>query len=226
MKNLKNILQAIVFAMFFSLLHPLANAGSYDDFFRAIELDDVSAVQALQLRGFDLNTPSPKLEPPLVQALAKDSFKVAAYLAGQGQVQVEAPNTADETPLMMAAIKGQLAIVERLIERKAQVNRPGWTPLHYAASHDGPQALAVTRLLLEHYAYIDAASPNGTTPLMMAARYGSEDVVRLLLAEGADPSLRNQRGQDAIDFARSVDRPAVVELIASAIRSTIPKGSW
>ncbi len=58
------------------------------------------------------------------------------------------------------------------------------------------------RLLLDHNAYIDAESPNGSTPLMMAARYGSIDGARLLLDEGADATIKNEQGLTAADFAR------------------------
>ncbi|MCV4600843.1 ankyrin repeat domain-containing protein, partial [Escherichia coli] len=80
---------------------------------------------------------------------------------------------------------------EKLISRGADVNKTGWTPLHYAASQED---VRIVRLLLDHHAYIDAESPNKTTPLMMAARYGSEEIARHLLDEGADPTLRNERG--------------------------------
>ncbi|NCW41201.1 MAG: ankyrin repeat domain-containing protein, partial [Betaproteobacteria bacterium] len=56
-------------------------------------------------------------------------------------------------------------------------------------------------LLLEHHAYIDAESPNGTTPLMMAAYYGTPEATKLLLEEGADPLIKNQQGLTALDFA-------------------------
>ena len=65
------------------------------------------------------------------------------------------------------------------------------------------------RLLLEHGAEVDAAAPNGTTPLMMAAQYGSEDSVRLLLERGADPNRRNQRELNAADFAKLAGRDSL-----------------
>ena len=82
------------------------------------------------------------------------------------------------------------------------------------------------RLLLENFAYIDAASPNGTTPLMMAAMYGNSSAVKLLLEAGADPTLKNQLGLTAIDFAQQVKRTESAEIIAAFVRARRPKGSW
>lgn len=200
--------------------------ASYDRFITALVRDDVSTVIALQLRGLDINTPDPELNPPLVLALQRDALHVARHLVEQRDLDIEATNPAGENALMIAALRGHLDIVQALIRRGAQVNRPGWTPLHYAATGKSDQAVAITRLLLEHHAYIDAESPNRSTPLMMAARYGRAEVVRLLLEEGADPTLRNQLGLDAIDFARQVGRETIVELIAAAIRARQPRGQW
>jgi ankyrin repeat protein len=72
-------------------------------------------------------------------------------------------------------------------------------------------------LLLDESAYIDAESPNGTTPLMMAARYGSPEAVKLLIEEGADVHLKNQIGLTALDFAHQGKRPDAIKLIESAI---------
>ena len=136
-------------------------------------------------------------------------------------------NAQDESPLMMAAIKGNEDAVKQLIARDADVNKTGWTPLHYAASGGTEQHLRIAALLLENHAYIDAASPNGTTPLMMAAQYGSSDIVKLLLAEGADPTLKNRLGLTAVNFAQRVSRTEAAAQIAAAIRKRQPNaGSW
>ena len=94
-----------------------------------------------------------------------------------------------------------------LIERGAALNQPGWSALHYAATGPEPK---IVQLLLERGADIDAASPNGTTPLMMAAQYGSEESVKLLLARGADAKRRNQRDMGAVDFAKLSGREPLV----------------
>lgn len=199
---------------------------AYDRFIMAIIRDDVSTVIELQLRGLDVNTPDPDLNPPLVLALQRDALRVARHLVEQWDLDIEATNPAGENALMLAALRGHLDIVQALIRRGAQVNRPGWTALHYAATGKTDQALPIARLLLEHYAYIDAESPNGSTPLMMAALYGRDEVVELLLAEGADASVRNQQGLTALDFAQRSGREHVVRRIAAALRATGPRGSW
>ena len=84
----------------------------------------------------------------------------------------------------------------------------------------------MVRLLLENHAYIDAESPNKTTPLMMAAHYGNPGVVKLLLEEGADPLLKNQLGLSAIDFAQRANRQASADIISAFVRAKQPKGKW
>lgn len=201
-------------------------AGSFDDYFKAVQQNDESKVIALTLRGFDLNTRNEKNEHALLLALREGSLKVADFLLEQNSVDVEARNSQGESPLMIAAFKGQLAQAQRLIARRAEVNKPGWTPLHYAASNAAPTSVAMVRLLLEHHAYIDAESPNRTTPLMMAAHYGNPLVVKLLLDEGADSSVKNEKGLTAIDFANRAGRAEAAGIIATFVRSRQPTGRW
>lgn len=222
---MKRFLQSIVFSCFIALAFP-ALANSYEAFVRALQRDDVRALQRLAERGFDLNSITPDLQPPLVMALGRDAVRAARFLAEQPGQDLDAVNPAGENALMLAALRGHFDLVQALLQRGAQVNRPGWTPLHYAATHDGPAALPIAQLLLAQHAYIDAQSPNGSTPLMMAARYGQARVVQLLLDAGADPGLRNQQGLDAIDFARQIDRAHVAEAIAAVIRAQRPPGRW
>ncbi len=226
MKYFKNLIvfKWIFLSIFIST--GFAWANSFDDFFSAIKRDDAAAVQNLARRGFDLNTRNPAGEHGLYLALREEAPAVAAYLIGQDKVNVNVLTEKGESPLMMAALKGRLELARRLIARKAEVNKTGWTPLHYAATYAGAESPAIVRLLLEHHAYIDAESPNGTTPLMMAAHYGSTGVVKLLLEEGADPLLRNQKGLSAIDFARGANRAESAEIIAAFVRAKQPRGRW
>jgi ankyrin repeat protein len=124
---------------------------------------------------------------------------------------------------MLASLNGMYETAIRLIERDADVNKPGWTPLHYAATNSH---ISIIQLLLDHHAYIDAASPNGSTPLMMAAMYGNASALKMLLEAGADPTLKNALGLTAIDFANQVHHADSVEILAAFIRARRPKGAW
>ena len=196
----------------------LVHAGSYEDFFQAVKMDDGPAVAALLARGFDPNALGPDGLTGLFVAARAGSAKVARVLLDAPDTDAEFRNALDESPLMLAALRGDLALARALIARDADVNKPGWTPLHYAASKG---QVALISLLLEHYAYIDSESPNGSTPLMMAAGYGSPEATRALLEAGADPTLKNAKGLTALDFALGFGKTASASLI-EAVLAAVP----
>lgn len=217
---MKKTLKSIVFIVFFSVSH-LSFAGSYEDFFKAISLDQPARVSALLERGFDPNTVNPDGLQGLFMAVNSDALRVASVLIHWPKTKVEWRNSKDESPLMIASMKGHAELVKLLIAKDADVNKTGWTPLHYAASGAKKN---IIEILLENSAYIDAESPNGSTPLMLAAMYGNADCVRLLLESGADPTLKNHLGLNAADFAKRVSRDDSLALIDMAVKKwNLPK---
>jgi ankyrin repeat protein len=208
----KKWLAATAVVMSIVLISP-AQAGAYEDFFKAVSLDDAAAVERLLQRGFDANSVDEAGQGALFLAMREGAFKVASTLLKSPGLKVDQPNSAGETALMMAALRGHEEWLPRLVAQGAAIEREGWTPLHYAAT--GPQP-ATVGWLLERGARVDSLSPNGTTPLMMAARYGSEESVDLLLRRGADPKLRNQLNLTAADFARLAAREGLAKRLAEA----------
>jgi ankyrin repeat protein len=83
----------IVFAVFSARY-----AGSYEDFFRALRIDNAGAVSELLARGFDPNAPDEKGQTGLHLAIRDRSPKVAAVLLAHPALRVDAPNASDETP--------------------------------------------------------------------------------------------------------------------------------
>ncbi|MEY3886866.1 MAG: hypothetical protein RL650_958, partial [Pseudomonadota bacterium] len=201
----------------FSLISIFSVAGSYEDFFIALQNDQVKVVSSLLNRGFDPNTVNLKAEPALLNALHVGALTSAEILIRHPKINVNVRNAHGETALMLACLKGHAALAKLLISKQADVNQPGWTPLHYAATGGH---IELIQMLLEESAYIDAESPNGTTPLMMAARYGSAKATQLLIDEGADLQIKNQLGLTALDFAKQGNRPEALDIIAKALNLT------
>lgn len=172
--------------------------------FAAVVRDDSDMVMTYMVRGINPNMHGERGDTPLLVALREQSWKAADTLMLYPALDVNAANQAGETPLMLAALRGRLDWVKRLLARGARVNQSGWNALHYAASSSDDSTCL--DWLLKQGAEPDARAPNGTTALMMASRYGSESSVDLLLKAGADKSLRNGQGLSALDFARAADR--------------------
>lgn len=201
----------LVLAIGFSV----AVASAYVEFFRAVNRDDTRTVGELLERGFDPNAVGESGQTALYLALRDDSPKVTSLLLKHPGLRFDQANPVGETPLMMAALRGQMSAAQQLLQLGASVQREGWTPLHYAASGPEPKMLA---LLLDRGAAVDARAPNGSTALMMAAQYGLEDSVQLLLARGANAKLRNAGQLSAADLARMAERDSLALRLDQAAR--------
>jgi len=199
--NLTHGMKKIVLAAGLTVaLSGAAFATPQDDLRAAVEYNRPVLVQKYVAQGVDPNLNTREGTPLLVDALKDKNLEVATALIRAKNIDFERTNAAGENALMMAAYQGLLPMVKLMVETyDVEVNKTGWTALHYAATNGYDD---VVKYLLDHAAYIDAESPNATTPLMMAAMNGHITTVKLLLDEGADMNLRNQQKMDVIDFAK------------------------
>jgi hypothetical protein len=108
---------------------------------------------------------------------------------------------AASTSFIGAVRSGNVAEVRQMLAQGADPNAPegvnNWTPLLHAVHKNQVGSVAA---LLDGHADPNRAA-NGETPLMMAAGYGYTPIVRLLLARGADPRIRDLDGETAVDWA-------------------------
>ena len=100
-------------------------------------------------------------------------------------------------PLMYLAIAGQTDRARALIARGAQVNRLGWTPLHYAASKG---QLAMAQLLLQQ-GHGQRARAIGRNAADDGRAVGQQAHGRAAAQAGADVTTRDTKGQNAADWA-------------------------
>ena len=101
-----------------------------------------------------------------------------------------------------AAMDGDLAKLQRLVQSGADVNVPqgdGMTALHWAAERSDS---AMTAALLRSKANVKATTRIGDyTPLHIASRTGNAAIVKLLLAAGSDAKAATTSGATSLHFA-------------------------
>jgi hypothetical protein len=191
-----------------------ATPAQVKDFFRAVQLDDPKTVQSMLGTTIDPNELNPLGgEPALVLAVREGSMRVFDVLLNYPGTRLETPAINGNTALMMAAFKHNKPAVMALLAKGAAVNRPGWSPLHYAAASGDDE---IAGILLQRGASIDSPSPAGTglfTPLMMAAREGHETTALMLIERGANPQLKNSEGLTAAQIAERAGKSRVAAAI-------------
>lgn len=198
-------------------LPAVVNAASTEDFFKAVVMNNASEVRQLLQQGMNPNATEKYYgNTALMVALQEGSMRVFQELVNVPGLDLEAKANNGNNALMIAAYKGNMAAVDILLKKGVAVNRPGWTPLHYAAA--GGQN-RIVQIFLDRGADINARSPNLTTPLMIAAYEGFDATVKLLIERGADVALKNDAGLHAGDYARRLDRRDIIDYIAVYLRS-------
>jgi ankyrin repeat protein len=196
-----------------AFLSPVAVADDAHDFFLAISFDNAYSVSKLLQHGVDPNLKeSTRGDPSLVFAIRENAMKAFTVLLDDPKIDLDAHSNNGDTALMVASFLANKTAVLALLDKDVEVNKTGWTALHYAASSGDCD---IIKLLLDKSAYIDAESPNKTTPVMMAARSGQMAAVKMLIEAGADISLKNDQGMSAADFATAHEFNDIAELLKS-----------
>ena len=144
----------------------------------------------------------PKDTAPVAAGLDPD---LATWLQANGFASINGKGSHGNTPLMHAAWRGELSIVEALLDHGADVkatNGDGNNALWLACVHGDP---ALLRRLVAAGTPIDHLNDNGASCLMYAASASKPEVLATLLELGADPKLKSLDDFTALDMAASVE---------------------
>jgi ankyrin repeat protein len=158
----------------------------------------------------------------LVLAAAHDNLAPLAGRLIAGGTEVDAARPSDGfKPLYIACMRGNMAMVERLIAAGSRVNNActdGYTPLFVAAEHNRLDGL---KLLIARGADVNKACDDGCTPLHIAALNGHAGVVSALLeTAGVELNAALTDDEDAGDtplyYAAQKNRLDVLKLLIAA----------
>ena len=195
----------------------MAQGGHEEDRRRQRMAATAEAVQILlDADGINVNASDVFGRTPLMVAARASHLAVVRLILGSRH-SVD-PNRQDAyggTALIFAVTALRVDIVELLLGAKAdpnQQNSRGRTALMFAVRGRGrrdplrPASADIVRLLLQANADTNKQDGAGTTALMLARNV---DVIRQLMAAGADPQLRDAQNLRASDTAlpRSLKRP-------------------
>lgn len=167
-------------------------AASRSDMADAAMRGDKAAVRKLLSEKADVNAAQVDGATALHWAVQADDLELTDLLIRAG-ARVATATQAGATPLQLASVNGNAAILERLIAAGADPNSnltsSGDTAL-MMASRTG--RISAVKVLLDHGAQVNAKETwGGTTALMWAVAERHPDIVKMLIEHGADVNVKS-----------------------------------
>jgi ankyrin repeat protein len=180
--------------------------------------------------------PDATLQQALVFACMCGQLEIAQRLLDHG-VDVNGGPRKGITAIHEASYQGQIEAVQLLLQRGAdpKLRDAMWESTAIGWADGGKQSQLIDWLFantkvdvldaveLRRYAVVQrilqqdpslANAPNGRGGALRHAAFKcDEKMVKLLLSFGADPSLRNDNGHTAIDYAKKANHFAIVKLL-------------
>jgi uncharacterized protein len=174
--------------------------------YMAVEANRTPVAERLIERGADVNLPGRSNITPVSAAAFKGNDGLVEALLVHGAADRE-PDQTGKTPIVYAAAAARLDVVTRLLARHIDVNARypnDLTLLMWACGPDEAapesEAVKIVQHLMDAGASIDDRDDRGRTALMIAAEGGRSAIVDVLLAHGADRSLKDKTGKRASDL--------------------------
>ncbi|KAJ8927506.1 hypothetical protein NQ314_020001 [Rhamnusium bicolor] len=150
---------------------------------------------------------SERQQMALLMQMTSSGNEVGSRSPSSSSSRTRDRNERGETPLHLAAIKGDVEQVCKLLAHRADPNVAdfaGWTPLHEACNHGWYE---VAFRLVQSGANVNAKGLHNDTPLHDAAINGHLKLVKLLVERGADTHAKNSKGKTPVDVAPAEVKP-------------------
>lgn len=174
----------------------VASKGGFTPLVFAAQKGDAKSVLGLLTAGADPNYKVPTGQSVLEVAVIGKKNQAAEVLIEKG-ADVNSADKTGTTPLHIAAQAGNAELVKKLLAKGADPNaRTNKTPAPARGAGGGG---------------FFRPTPGELTPLHLAAKANHEDVMKLLVAAGADPKLKGQDGTTLLISAAGSGHVGVVK---------------
>ncbi len=152
----------------------------------------------------------------LIAAVLSGNIKIVHLLLARPSIALNAQTRYGKTALMLAAREGHTEIVEALLERpgvsvNAQDN-DGSTALMDAIDSKSNSTEIAQLLLAQEDIAVNTVTKRGWTPLMEAANRGNSEIVKALIAKGANINAANEH-ETVLMCAARLHHPDVVQIL-------------
>lgn len=191
-------------------------------YFTAVRNGDIITVQNQLKDNIDINIKDANNETGIIIATDRnDIAMVKLFLENGANVNI-ASDKIDNTPIMIASVKGYTDIVQLLIEKSNPdmtiLNGYGGTALIPACERGH---VDVVKLLLEKTnVKVNHINKPGWTAMLEAVVLSNggkcqQEIVRLLLAHGADKNIADKNGITALQHAKKKGFKELVEILSN-----------
>ncbi len=191
---------------------PTAPATQNETIHKAAAKGDLADIRIFLESGVDPNARTDSGNTPLHSV---QTVEAALYLIEQG-ADVNAMNNTKWTPLLMAALKKNIPVVQALLEKGADINAPDgsdMTALHHAVRR---KSLPLVQLLIEKKADLSVRDKEGWTPLHHAALKNELEIAQALLDAGADVNAASNGGGRPLHEAAVGTSKEMIDLLIAA----------
>jgi ankyrin repeat protein len=170
-------------------------------------------VKILLAKGAEVNARDQSGGTALMSASGCGHHEILEILLAKGAEVNAKDNIRGDTALMAACRRGHRQAVQVLLDHGADINirnnMEGWTALLEASMYDN---WGMAEMLISKGADVNARNRAGRTALSFASQKGKVEMVKLLLAHGADARSKNE----ALGLATQKNHPEVRELLLKA----------
>lgn len=161
---------------------------------------DVSVLQILYSAGADINERNKQGVTPLAVAVQNKLESHIAFYANNG-ADIHAEDKNKETPLTRAFKSENFDIIQTLITREnvRSYDSAGNSPLHVAIMNKA--SVEVVKYIVSSKAELNARNRDGNTALMLALKYGRQDIGEILVENEADIFIANNENNSPLRIA-------------------------